>query len=314
MKSKEMSISVKDSVSKYGLLMAFIVLCVILSILSPNFLTLSNIIIIIQQISISSVLAIGVTYVIITGGIDLSLGSLVAMAGVSAAHFAHPDAYPVIIPILVGVAVGLLVGLFNGIVITKGKVAPFIATLGVMTSARGAALIIANGRPVSDLSDSFGFIGGGEVFGIPFSIIIMLIVLGISAYILNTTKFGRYVYAIGGNEEAAKASGVKVDMVKMSVYIICSGLAGLAGVIQASRISVGQPSIGVGYELDAIAAVVIGGVSLSGGRGTVFGTILGALIIGILNNGLDLLNVSSYYQQVIKGLIIVGAVLFDRKK
>jgi inositol transport system permease protein len=258
-------------------------------------------------------LAIGVTFVVITGGIDLSLGSMVAISGVTAASFAHPDTYPLIVPILIGVGVGLLIGVFNGILVTKGKVAPFIVTLGVMTAARGGALIIANGRPVSDLSEQFKFIGGGELI-IPFPIIIMIVILLISAFILSKTKFGRYVYAIGGNEEAARASGIKVHKIKTIVYVICSGLAGLAGVIQASRISVGQPSIGAGYELDAIAAVVIGGVSLSGGRGTVIGTILGALIIGVLNNGLDLLNVSSYYQQVIKGLIIIGAVLLDRKE
>lgn len=306
--------NVKRILEKYGLFLAFVILCVILSSLTSKFFQIGNIVNVIRQISISSILAIGVTFVVLTGGIDLSLGSLVAVSGVSAALFAHPNTYPLIVPILVGVGVGVVVGIFNGLLVTKGKVAPFIVTLGVMTAARGAALIIADGRPVSDLSDDFRFIGGGELFGIPFPIIIMIVIFFIALFILTKTKYGRYVYAIGGNEDAARASGIKVHKIKMLVYVICSGLAGLAGVIQASRISVGQPSIGSGYELDAIAAVVIGGVSLSGGRGTVIGTIIGALIIGVLNNGLDLLNVSSYYQQVVKGLIIIGAVLLDRKK
>ncbi|MGI6776992.1 MAG: ABC transporter permease [Acetivibrionales bacterium] len=299
---------------KYGLILALIVLCLIMSLSTTTFLQVRNIVNVIRQISIISILAIGVTYVILTGGIDLSLGSLVAVAGVSAATFAHPDTYPLIVPIAVGILVGVAFGLFNGIVITRGGVAPFITTLGVMTAARGTALIIAKGRPISNLSDSFNFIGGGELFGIPFPIIIFLVVFIVSHFILSKTKFGRYIYAIGGNEEAARASGVKVKKVKTLVYVICSGLAGLAGVIQSSRIAVGQPSIGEGYELDAIAAVVIGGTSLEGGIGTVFGTIIGSLIIGVLNNGLDLLNVPSYYQQVVKGLIIIGAVLLDRKK
>ena len=209
---------------------------------------------------------------------------------------------------------GVLIGLFIGVIVAYGRVPPFIATLGVMTAARGGALIIAKGRPILDLSSSFSFIGGGEIFGLPFPVIITLFVFLLVLFVLSKTKFGRYVYAIGGNEEASRAAGIKVNIITIMVYIICSGLAGLAGIIQTSRIAVGQPSIGQGYEMDAITAVVIGGVSLSGGRGSVVGTILGSLIIGVLNNGLDLLNVSSYWQSVVKGLIIIGAVLLDRKK
>lgn len=299
---------------KYGLFIAFILLCVILSISTSKFMQVSNIVNILRQISISSVLAIGVTFVVITGGIDLSLGSVVAITGVITAKFAHPDTYPIIVPVLIGLAVGMVVGLFIGTLVTFGKVPSFIVTLGVMTVARGGALIIAEGRPISNLSKDFQFIGGGEFLGIPFSIIIMIVIFFIALFVLNKTKFGRYVYAIGGNEEAARACGIKVNKTKMLVYVICSCLAGLAGIVQTSRIAVGQPSIGEGYEMDAIAAVVIGGVSLSGGKGTVIGTIVGALIIGVLNNGLDLLNVSSYWQSVVKGLIIIGAVLLDRKR
>lgn len=304
----------KKVVDKYGLVIAFILLCAILSFSTSKFLQISNMVNILRQISISSVLAIGVTFVVITGGIDLSLGSVVAITGVMTAKFAHPDTYSIIVPILIGLAVGVVIGLFVGTLVTFGKVPSFIVTLGVMTVARGGALIIAEGRPISNLSKDFQFIGGGEFFGIPFSIIIMVVVFFIALFVLNKTKFGRYVYAIGGNEEAARACGIKVNKTKMLVYVICSCLAGLAGIVQTSRIAVGQPSIGEGYEMDAIAAVVIGGVSLSGGKGTVIGTIVGALIIGVLNNGLDLLNVSSYWQSVVKGLIIIGAVLLDRKR
>ena len=304
----------KNVLQKYGLLFVFLFLCLILSLSTPNFLKLSNIINIFRSISIISILAFGATLVVLTGGIDLSLGSVVALTGVIAASLAHPNTYPLIVPIIAGIFVGVLIGLFIGVIVAYGRVPPFIATLGVMTAARGGALIIAKGRPILDLSSSFSFIGGGEIFGLPFPVIITLFVFLLVLFVLSKTKFGRYVYAIGGNEEASRAAGIKVNIITIMVYIICSGLAGLAGIIQTSRIAVGQPSIGQGYEMDAITAVVIGGVSLSGGRGSVVGTILGSLIIGVLNNGLDLLNVSSYWQSVVKGLIIIGAVLLDRKK
>jgi len=303
-----------EFLQKYGLMLAFIVICIVLSLLSPAFLTTKNIINVLRQISINAILAIGVTYVILTGGIDLSLGSIVAITGVLAATFAHPETYPLIIPILIGIISGLLIGVFNGLIITRFNVAPFIVTLGMMTIARGGALVISKGRPVSNLSDSFNFIGGGDLFGIPLPILILVLVFLLSYFTLEKTKFGRYVYAVGGNEEAARASGISINKIKMAAYSICAGLAGLAGIIQASRITTGQPNIGSFYELNAIAAVVIGGTSLSGGIGSVAGTILGALIIGVINNGLDLLNVSSYYQQIVKGLIIIGAVILDREK
>lgn len=305
--------------SKYGIVIALLVLIVILSVATPNFLQVKNFLNVFRQISISAVLSIGVTFVVLTGGIDLSLGAMVAITGVSAAMFAHPGEYPVFVPVLVGVGVGLLFGSFIGVIVSKAHVASFIVTLGVTTIARGGALLIANGRPVSNLDPAFNAIGNGEIGGsgsgdgFPVMIIIMIVIFLITWFTLNKTKYGRYIYAIGGNEEAAYASGVKVDIIKFSVYLICSGLAGVAGVMQAARIEVGQPSIGQGYELDAIASVVIGGTSLSGGIGSVAGTLIGALIIGFINNGLDLLNVSSYYQQVIKGFIIIGAVLLDVK-
>jgi ribose/xylose/arabinose/galactoside ABC-type transport system permease subunit len=287
---------------------------VVLSLLSPAFLTASNVINVLRQVSINAVLAVGVTYVILTGGIDLSLGSVVAITGVLAATFAHPGAYPLVVPLGIGVLGGFVIGGVNGAVITRFRVAPFIATLGMMTIARGGALIISGGRPVSDLSESFNFIGNGSLLGVPVPVLILAAVFGVSYFVLRKTTFGRYVYAVGGNEEAARASGIGTGRVKIACYSICAGLAGLAGIIQASRITTGQPNAGIAYELDAIAAVVIGGTSLSGGIGGVTGTILGALIIGTLNNGLDLLDVSSYYQQVIKGVIIIGAVILDRER
>ncbi len=299
---------------KYGLLIAFAVLCVVLSMRSPAFLTVQNGINVLRQISINAILAIGVTYVILTGGIDLSLGSVLALTGVLAATFAHPGTYPLVVPLAIGILGGVLIGILNGIVITRFRVAPFIVTLGMMTIARGGALIASKGRPVSNLSDAFNFIGNGNLLGVPIPVLLLAGVFGISYFVLRRTTFGRYVYAVGGNEEAARASGIGTQRVKIAAYAICSGLAGLAGIIQASRITTGQPNAGISYELDAIAAVVIGGTSLSGGVGTITGTLLGALLIGTLNNGLDLLNVSSYYQQVVKGLIIIGAVILDREQ
>ncbi len=277
------------------------------------FFTVQNLVLVLRQVSINGILAIGVTFVIIAGGIDLSLGSVLALTGVVAASYAHPDAYALIVPILLGILTGIGIGYLNGMVITRGKVAPFIVTLGMMTIARGLALVVSDGRPVSNLSDAFNFIGGGDFLGVPIPILIFAVVILSSSVILNYTKTGRYIYAVGGNEHAARASGINVNRVKLFTYMLCSGLAGLAGIILASRITTGQPNAGVAYELDAIAAVVIGGTSLFGGIGTITGTVIGALTIGVINNGLDLLNISSYYQQIIKGVIIIGAVLIDRK-
>lgn len=296
---------------QYGILIAFLAICITLSSISPQFLTISNWSIIFTQVSINALLAFGVTFVIITGGIDLSVGSVVAVSGVVAALLARQDTYPVIVPIIGGLLTGLLFGLLNGILITKSKIAPFIVTLGVMTIGRGLALIISKGRPVSNLSESFNFIGGGDILGIPFPIIILFMVFIICSVVLKKTVFGRYVYAVGGNEQASWASGISVNQVKIAVYSLCGLLAGLAGILLTSRITTGQPNAGASFELDAIAAAVIGGSSTSGGIGSIQGTLFGVILIGVLNNGLDLLNVSSYYQQVVMGVIIIGAVLLD---
>ncbi len=296
---------------EYGIFFAFFLICLVISIFSSQFLTVANWTIIFTQVSINALLAFGVTFVIITGGIDLSLGSMVAVVGVLAAIMAHPGDYPVIVPIVIGLFAGVIMGAFNGFVVTKSKIAPFIVTLGTMTIARGLALIISKGRPISNLSDSFNFIGGGVVLGIPFPIIILIFVFIICVILLNKTVLGRYIYAVGGNELAAIASGVNVNKIKMTVYIISGLLAGLAGILLTARVTTGQPNAGAGFELDAIAAAVIGGTSTKGGIGTIGGTFLGALLIGVINNGLDLMNVTSYYQQVVMGIIIIGAVVLD---
>lgn len=299
----------KTWLSRFGLVIALLCIGVALSIVKPVFLTFPNLLNVVRQISINGILAVGVTYVLLTGGVDLSLGSVVALSGVVAASFAHPGDWPVIVPVAAGVLVGAACGGINGLVVTKGRVAPFIVTLGMMTAARGVALVVSGGKPVSNLGESFRWIGSGAV-----PVIVFLAVSCVSWVVLLNLRLGRHLYAVGGNENAARASGINVEGIKLFAYTICGAMAGLGGVVLAARITTGQPNAGVGYELDAIAAVVIGGTSLSGGVGGVGGTILGALLMGVINNGLDLLNVSSYYQAIVKGIIIVGAVWLDQRK
>jgi ribose/xylose/arabinose/galactoside ABC-type transport system permease subunit len=299
--------------SKYGIYFAFVLLAGILAIVSTPFRTLSNFENILQQTSVNGIMAVGMTLVIITAGIDLSVGSVLALSAVVASSFAHPGTHPLVVPVLLGLLVGLVCGTVNGVLIAKKRLAPFIVTLGMMTVARGMALVYTNGRPVINLSDSYDEIGGGFGGGIPFSTLIFFGVISLGAFILHFTRFGRYVFAVGGNELAAKVSGVNTDRILISVYALTGALAGLAGIVLSSRVMSASPATGAGYELDAIAAVVIGGTSLSGGVGSISGTVVGVLIIGVMNNGLDLLNVSSYWQQIVKGLIIVLAVLLDKK-
>lgn len=302
-----------SSIKSWGLAIALIVISLALSLAKPNFLTVPNLINVMRQISINGILAVGVTYVLLSGGVDLSLGSLVALSGVVAATLAHPNQHSLVVPVMLGVMTGALCGAANGLVVTRGKVAPFIATLGMMTVARGLALVVSNGRPVSNLSADFTRLGG-DVVGVPIPVIVLAVIALLSIVFLKNLRLGRYIYAVGGNENAARASGINVAAVKLFAYSTCGAMAGVAGVVLAARITTGQPNAGGGYELDAIAAVVIGGTSLSGGVGGIGGTILGALLIGVINNGLDLLNVTSYYQAIVKGIIIVGAVWLDRKQ
>ncbi len=315
----------KSLVSKYGIYFAFIGLVIFMSAMHPAFLTVTNILNIIRQVTSIGLIALGVTIIIITRGIDLSSGSVLALVSVVAASLAqNPDwhakmypslpALPVIVPIVAALAIGSLCGAINGTFVAKTGIPPFIATLGMMIVARGAALIYSDGRPVSDLNDSYNFIGQGEVFGIPFPVILFIVMALISWILLNRTRFGKYAYSIGGNEQAAFVSGINVAKYKILVYTFGGFLAGMAGLVLSARISSGQPGLGNMFELDAIAAATIGGVSHAGGIGTIQGTVVGALIIGVLNNGLDLLNVSAYWQQIIKGSIIVAAVVFDMRK
>lgn len=298
---------------KYGLFIVLIAVVILLSLISDVFFTAENLMNIVRQISINGILAVGMTFILLTGGIDLSIGALMAVAAVIAASIVKPYPELVLPAVLVAVLASGTLSAISGLLVSKVKVAPFIATLAMMTIARGIAMIYTNGRPIMIMSDPFLFIGKGYLGPIPILVIILIIVIVIAGVILNKTNFGRYIYAIGGNKNAALVSGVNVPRITLWVYILNGVLCGLAGIMLASRIGSGQPNSGTGYEIDAIAAVVIGGTSLMGGVGSLAGTVAGVLIIGIINNGLNLLNVSSYYQQIVKGLIIVGAVILDQR-
>jgi inositol transport system permease protein len=311
--------------SKYGIFLIFAFMVLAASLLSPAFLSSTNLINIVRQMSVVGLISLGVTGVIVSGGIDLSSGSVVGLTAVVAASLAQDPEFstpfypglhvPLIVPVLAACVAGALVGLVNGSLVAKTRIPPFIATLGTYTAIRGLALLYTGGRPISDLTDAYNFIGQGDVFGVPVPIIILVVMAVVTHILYAHTKFGKYIYAIGGNEQAARVSGIDSSRYKMLIYVYAGLLAGLAGLVVSARIGSGQPGLGVGYELDAIAAAVIGGTSLSaGGIGTVAGTIVGALIIGVLNNILDLMNVSAYWQQIIKGCIIVGAVILDQLK
>ena len=295
---------------QFGTLFGLIALSIVLWILTPHFMTVSNLLNVAQQTAIVAIIAAGMTFVIITAGIDLSVGSVLAFSGVVMATLLLRG-LPLGLALLSGVGTGLFCGLINGLLISVGRLPPFIATLGMMSVARGAALVFTEGRPVSGFSDSFRQIAVGEVLRIPAPVVIMLAVYLIAHFVLTRTKLGRYTYAIGGNEEAAILSGVNVRLYRTLVYGLCGGLSGLAAIILTARLNSAQPIAGIMYELDAIAAVVIGGTSLIGGEGTVFGTLIGALIMGVLRNGLTLLGVSSFVQQIVIGSVIIVAVLFD---
>ncbi|HOB41852.1 MAG TPA: ribose ABC transporter permease [Bacillota bacterium] len=294
---------------KYRILFVFVGICILLSVLTPVFLSVNNIINVIRQVSINGILAAGMTMVIISGGIDLSVGSVAAICG---AIVAGTQLKLGLAPaMLLSVATGALLGLINGLVITKGKVAPFVATLGMTTVARGLTLIYTGGRPIYNLTDAFRVLGAGYVGPIPVPVLILALVIAVVHFVMSSTVFGREVYALGGNEEAARYSGINVERRRMLVYISMGLLSAVTGIVLTSRLGSADPTAGVGFETDAIAAVVIGGTSMSGGEGSVIGSLIGALIIGVMNNGLNLLNVSPYYQQIFKGLIVVLAVLMD---
>ncbi len=300
-----------------GIIIALVVLCIFLSvnpITSDSFLTQKNVFNVLRQISSNLFLACGMTMVIILGGIDLSVGSIIALSGCIAAGCVARYNLPIGVAIVVGILVGLAVGLFNGLVISKTTIPSFIVTLATMNIAKGLAYVYTGGSPVRVVTKEWQFIGAGYIGSIPTPVLILVVVLIITALIMNKTKMGRYIYAVGGNAQAAVFSGIKVAKVKFFVHAFSGVMAGLAGVVLASRMYSGQPTAGDGAEMDAIAAVVVGGTSMSGGAGKIGGTIIGGLIIGVLNNGLNLLNVNSFWQYVVKGAVILLAVFIDYLK
>ncbi|TKK67012.1 ribose ABC transporter permease [Ilyomonas limi] len=307
---------------RFQSLIALLLLCVILTVLSDKFFSSENGLNVLRQTAVNICIATGMTLVILTGGIDLSVGSILALCGAATAGLLKNGmvlpsldifiGFTVLGAILAAMLIGWLIGLFNGFVITKFNVPPFVATLAMLTIARGFTMLYTQGQPISNLGQQFVYIGAGSFLGIPVPVWIAALVVLIAAFITQKTKLGRYIYAIGGNETAAKFSGINVSKVKMVVYAMAGAMAAIGGIIVTSRLDSAQPNAGISYELDAIAAVVIGGTSLSGGRGTVWGTVMGAIIIGVLNNGLVLLNVSPFWQQVVKGAVILLAVIIDK--
>jgi ribose transport system permease protein len=287
-----------------------IALMVALTIATPHFFTAINLASVARQTAVINIMALGMTLVIITGGIDLSVGSTLAISGLFGS-MAIKAGYPMLLAIGVGILCGALCGLLNGLMITRLRVNPFIVTLGTLEAYRGLALVVSKGLPVHDIPDSFAFLGDGNLLGIPFSLWVLAICAVMMHFLLENTKLGRYAFAIGSNESAAYYAGVPIKFHLTSVYLIAGALAGLAGMVEASRLMTGQPTAGQGYELQAIAAVVIGGGSLQGGEGSVTGTLIGAFIIGLLSNGSDLLGINPYWQQVTIGAVIIAAVAFD---
>ncbi|TDH27467.1 ribose ABC transporter permease [Segetibacter sp. 3557_3] len=308
--------------AKFQSLIALFFLCLVISLLSDKFLTVANGWNVLRQISVNICISTGMTLVVLTAGIDLSVGSVLALCGAVTAGLLKngielPSAnlfigFTVFGSIISGIVLGTLLGWFNGFTITRFKVPPFVATLAVLTIARGLTMLWTKGFPISGLGSNFAYVGTGWLLGIPVPVWISAVIVLLAHMLTRKTPLGRYIYAIGGNESAARLSGIRINRVKMSVYAIAGALAAIGGIIVTSRLDSAQPNAGITYELDAIAAVVIGGTSLSGGRGSILGTVLGAIIIGVLNNGLVLLNVSPFWQQVVKGLVILVAVIIDK--
>lgn len=298
---------------RVGILMVLAVLIVFMVFAAPNFASMDNLLNIARAISINAILAAGMTFVILTAGIDLSVGSIVAVSGVVSVLTAI-NGVPPGLAILIGIVAGALAGLVNGAIVAYLSLAAFIVTLGTMTFLRGLAYTMTDGQPIVSNTLSFRSIGNGYLAGIPAPVIVMIVVYGIAWYVLERTRYGRHVYAVGGNAEAARLSGINVRRVLMSAYVVAGACAGLAGVIFSARVVSAQPTAGTGYELDAIAAVVLGGTSLAGGRGRITGTLIGAVILGVLSTGLILMNVQFFTQLLIKGVVIILAVMIDGLK
>lgn len=294
---------------RFGLLLVYAVLAVVLSLLSDRFLTASNQITILRQAAINGIVAVGMTLVILTAGIDLSVGSVLALSSVVTADLLK-DGMPVALGILIALSIGALMGMVNGLIITLGKIPPFIATLGMLTVGRGLTLMYTQGRPFTGLPDAFRFIGAGSLGPIPMPIIVAALTFLVAAIVLSRTRFGESVYLIGDNPVAARLAGINTNRMIVLVYMISGICSALAGLILIARLDSAQPVIGAGYEFNAIAAVVVGGTSFSGGEGSLLGTLLGTLLIETLNNGLILLDVSPLWEQVVKGVVIALALLF----
>lgn len=312
----------REILSRLKSLIALVLMIVVMSLLSDRFLATENALTILRQISRNICLSIGMTLVILTAGIDLSVGSVLAISGAVTAGLLKNGIeipqlnaliqFTLVGAVLGGLLVGLLLGLFNGFMITRFRVPPFVATLGMLSIGRGLTMLWTGGFPITGLGESFAVIGTGFCLGIPMPVWISAGLVAVFVLITRKTRFGRHVYAVGGSERAARLAGLRVNRIKLAVYILCGVLSAVGGLIVTSRLDSAQPNAGLGNELDSIAAVVIGGTSLSGGRGTILGTVLGCLIIGVLNNSLFLLNVSPFWQQVIKGFVILLAVVIDK--
>jgi len=311
-----------SSLAKFQSLIALLLMVIAMTLMSDNFLTPDNGWNILRQISVNLCLSIGMTLIILSGGIDLSVGAILALSGaVAAGVLKNGVAIPVFDVLLqftvfgaivCGIGVGLVLGWFNGFVITRFNIPPFVATLGMFSIARGMTMLWTGGFPITGLGEGFGYLGTGVFLGVPMPVWISVALVAAFVVLTRKTRFGRYLYAVGGNERASLLTGLRVNRIKVWVYTLGGGLAGVAGLLVTARLDSAQPNAGLGYELDSIAAVVIGGTSLSGGRGSVLGTVLGCLIIGVLNNGLFLLNVSPFWQQIIKGFVILAAVAIDK--
>ena len=299
-------------VAEYVIVVALILESVVFAVIAPQFLSVPNLVNIGLSIAITGILAVGMTAVILTGGIDLSVGSVAALAGVVAAMIAAGGGGTVALGVAAALGIGLAVGFFNGVMVAQFRVPPFVTTLAMLTICRGLAFIVTGGRSIGNLPSGFGFLGRERLLGVPVPVLLMLLVFAAGWFVLKRMTFGRYVYAVGGNREAAFLAGVRIKRITLLVYVLNGLLVGLAGVVLASRLGAGVPNAGLQYELDVIAAVVVGGTSLLGGRGSVVGTFWGAVFIGILNNGLNLAGIDPYMQKIALGVVILLAVLADQ--
>lgn len=302
----------KQFIATYGSLIGLVALIIIITVIRPRFVSPANLRNVFRNASINGLLAVGMTFVVLTGGIDLSVGAIMGCAGMYSAYFAQAAmGYPPIVAILIGLAVGLAFGIFNGFCIAYLKVPAFVGTLGAMSIADGLKFLLTDAKPIPNLADGFKIIGGGSIVGIPIPCVIMIVVLVICFIMLYKTRYGRYIFAVGGNRNAAHVSGINTKRIICSVYVITGILSALAGIIMTARVTSGVTSTGDGYETDAIASVVIGGTSLAGGKGRLWGTIVGIMIMQVLSTGLDMLGVNTYYQMLVKGFVVIGAVMLD---